>query len=267
MRRRGGPFQSAIWTGTFSEPGLHETRTGGILGGIKGYGQFCPVAKAAEVLAERWTPLILRELLSGSRRFNDIRRGVPLMSRSLLSKRLRELEDAGVIERRTARGDSRAPEYHPTAAGEELRTIIEGLGAWGQRWIVADVEEEDLDPALLMWDIRRNLRRDEPPRRRVVVRFRLTDVTGAQGQWWLLVDEEDADLCMTDPGFDVELDVKTTLLALTRYWVGRRSWHQLLRNGELELEGPRWLQRRLPKWLGRSDLSGIPHQGTPVRTG
>jgi DNA-binding HxlR family transcriptional regulator len=123
---------------------------------MSGYGQFCPVATASEVLAERWTPLVVRELLCGSHRFNELQRGVPLMSRSLLAKRLRELERAGVIERRRS-ADGRGHNYHLTEAGEELRPIIMGLGAWGQRWARSELSRADLDPRLLMWDMQRNI--------------------------------------------------------------------------------------------------------------
>lgn len=228
---------------------------------MKGYGQFCPVAKASEVLAERWTPLVLRELLCGSHRFNELQRGVPLMSKSLLAKRLRELEDAGIVERRSIRGNRRAQEYHLTPSGEELRPIIESLGTWAQRWMVADVQEDDLDPSLLMWDVRRNLNQASLPDRQVVVEFEFADVSGAHRRWWLLVDPEETDLCMTDPGFEVDLKVTTTLRALTCYWVGRATWRGLLA-GDLRLEGPRWLQRSLPKWLGRSAFAEVPHAGS-----
>jgi len=223
---------------------------------MKGYGQFCPVAKASELLAERWTPLIVRELLCGSHRFNEIQRGVPLMSRSLLAKRLRQLEDTGIVERRAIRGDRRAREYHLTPAGAELRPIIEGLGGWGQRWIVADVDEEDLDPFLLMWDIRRNVVPDALPEHEIVVRVELTDVTRGGRRWWLLVGDGEADLCMTDPGFDVDLHVRVGLRPLTLYWLGRLSWRELAAR-DLELEGPRWLQRSLPRWLGRSRFAAV----------
>lgn len=223
---------------------------------MAGYGQFCPVAKASEILAERWTPLVLRELLTGSHRFNELCRGVPLMSRSLLAKRLKELERAGIVERRKVSGQ-KTEEYHLSPAGEELRPIIEGLGIWGQRWIVRDVEEQDLDPSLLMWDIRRSLVRDALPPDRVVLRFDFTDVAGARRRWWLLAGGEDADICMTDPGFEVGLVVSTTLRGLTGYWIGRRSWRELVASGELKLEGPRWLQRSLPAWLGRSAFAAV----------
>jgi DNA-binding HxlR family transcriptional regulator len=222
---------------------------------MSGYGQFCPVAKAAEVVAERWTPLVLRELLCGSRRFNDLRRGVPLMSRSLLAKRLRELERAGVVERRSRRPG--IAEYHLTAAGEELRPLIEQLGAWGQRWIVHDLERADLDPSLLMWDMRRSLRHDRLPVERAVVRFEFVDVLGPRRRWWLLAGGGDADLCMTDPGFAVDLAVSTSLKTLTRYWIGQVTWRETQADPRWQAEGPRSLVRSLPQWLGQSSFAGV----------
>lgn len=223
---------------------------------MKGYGQFCPVAKASEVLAERWTLLIVRELLCGSHRFNEIKRGVPLMSRSLLATRLRQLERDGVVERRVA-GKRSTGEYFLTMAGEELRPIIEGLGVWGQRWIIADLKEDDLDPSLLMWDVRRNLRTDELPDRRTVLRFDFADVASRERCWWLLVERGSSDLCMTDPGFEVDLYVSTRLRALTQYWLGQLSWRELLTSEGFELRGPAWARRSLPRWLGRSGFAGV----------
>jgi DNA-binding HxlR family transcriptional regulator len=223
---------------------------------MTGYGQFCPVAKACEVVTERWTPLVLRELLAGSRRFNEICRGVPLMSRSLLAKRLKDLERAGVLERRSS-ARQRAAEYHLTPAGEELRPLIEGLGIWGQRWVVSDLEERDLDPSLLMWDISRSLRRDRLPEQRVVVRFEFADVTGPRRRWWLVIGGDGADLCMTDPGFEVDVGVTVGLRELTRYWLGQIGWRELAAAG-LAIDGPKWLERSLPEWLGRSSLAAVP---------
>lgn len=228
---------------------------------MKGYGQFCPVAKASEILAERWTPLVLRELLAGSHRFNDLHRGVPLMSRSLLSKRLSELERAGVVEKRSP-GSRRSHEYHLTPAGEELRPVIESLGTWGQRWAVAELSEDDLDPALLMWDVHRNMPGDEMPEHRAVVRFELVDVDGPQRRWWLMAQPEGGDVCMTDPGFEVDLHVRVSLRVLTRYWLGHSAWRDVLASDDCELTGPRWAQRALPRWMGRSPLSTL---GEPVR--
>ncbi len=230
-----------------------------------GYGQFCPVAKASEILAERWTPLVLRELLCGSHRFSDLCRGVPLMSRSLLAKRLKELERAGVVERRHVPGRE-AAEYYLSPAGEELRPVIEGLGNWAQRWILFDIDERDLDPSLLMWDIRRSLRREALPERRVVVRFQFPEVQGPRRRWWLLAGGkgDDADLCLTDPGFEVDLSVTVELRNLARYCIGQIDWRELAASG-LELEGERWLQRSLRDWMGQSPFATVGPADPPAR--
>ncbi len=224
---------------------------------MRGYGQFCPVAKASEVLAERWTPLVVRELLCGSHRFNDLQRGVPLMSRSLLAKRMRELEHAGIVERR--RGpDGRGPEYHLTPAGEELRPIIMGLGTWGQRWARSELSRDELDPRLLMWDMQRNIATEALPDHRVVVRFRFNDVRGNLPRvTWLILDRDDVDVCYRDPGFQVDLVVSGRLRALIGVWLGDASIPVAIRAGELQVEGPRNLARAFPQWLRRSAFATV----------
>jgi DNA-binding HxlR family transcriptional regulator len=232
---------------------------------MSGYGQFCPVAKASEVLAERWTPLVVRELLCGSHRFNALQRGLPLMSRSLLAKRLRELELAGVIERRPS-GDGRGSEYHLTEAGEELRPIIMGLGAWGQRWARSEVSRADLDPRLLMWDMQRNIHTEALPPHRVVVRFRFTDVSpGRPRVTWLILDGDQVDVCYKDPGYDVDLVVAGRLRALVGVWLGDTTMSAVIRAGELQVEGTRRLAEAFPSWLRRSIFAGVERpEITPV---
>jgi DNA-binding HxlR family transcriptional regulator len=224
---------------------------------VSGYGQFCPVAKASEVLAERWTPLVVRELLCGSHRFNELQRGVPLMSRSLLAKRLRELELAGVIERRPS-GDGRGSEYHLTEAGEELRPIIMGLGAWGQRWARSELSRTELDPRLLMWDMQRNIETEALPAHRVVVRFRFTDpAPGLPRVTWLVLDRDQIDVCYKDPGFDVDLVVAGRLRALVAVWMGDASMTDVIRAGELKIEGTLRLADAFPSWLRRSIFANV----------
>jgi DNA-binding HxlR family transcriptional regulator len=224
---------------------------------MSGYGQFCPVAKASEVLAERWTPLVVRELLCGSHRFNDLQRGVPLMSRSLLAKRLRDLERAGVIERRPS-ADGRGSEYHLTEAGEELRPIIMGLGAWGQRWARGELSRADLDPRLLMWDMQRNIETQALPARRVVVRFRFTDPAPKLPRvTWLILERDRVDVCYKDPGFDVDLVVAGRLRALVAVWMGDTPISTTIRARELAIEGPQDLVRAFPGWLRRSIFANV----------
>jgi DNA-binding HxlR family transcriptional regulator len=215
------------------------------------YGQFCTVARGAEVLCERWTPLVVRELMCGSTRFNDIRRGVPRMSGSLLAQRLRKLEEVGVVKR--VQGTGVSAEYHLTGAGEELRPIVMALGHWGARWIGSRLKRGQLDAGFLMWDIRRFVRLDECPGGRcIVVHFRFTDAPEGERRWWLVVDKGSANLCRDDPGEDATLIVESTVLALTEVWTGDRDADDLIRERRLRVTGTARDARDLWRWLGRS---------------
>ena len=225
--------------------------------GVPGYGQFCPVAKAMELLDERWTLLVVRELLSGSRHFADLQRGVPRMSPSLLSKRLRTLTRAGVVERHEERG---RVAYVPTAAGEELRPVVEALGGWGVRWL-PELGDEDLDPHLLLWDMHRSIDLAAVPGRRTVVRFTFGDVDGPERDWWLVIRPDEVDVCRDDPGYAVDVDVETDLGTLTRIWRGDRAWDDGLRAGHLRVRGTEPLRRALPGWLELSAFAGVPRLG------
>lgn len=218
------------------------------------YGQFCPVAKAMEVLDERWTLLVVREMLYGSRHFNEIRRGVPKMSPALLSKRLRTLQRAGIVERRIVDGRS---VYELTASGRELSDVVNALAVWGLRWI-GELGEHELDPHLLMWDMRRKIPVHEWPRTRTVVRFHLDDMPAKVSRWWLMVSEGDVDVCDFDPGHEVIADVDTTLRTLVRIWRGDRSWEDALRSGAVTVTGPPTIRRSLPRWIGQSELAATP---------
>ena len=217
------------------------------------YGQFCPVAVASEVFAERWTPLILRELLLGSRRFNEIHRGTPKMSRTLLAQRLRDLAKAGVI----ACVDG---EYRLTRCGEELREVVVRLGEWGQRW-ATPVRRDRLDPAVLMWDMRRRIAVDRLPEQRVVVRFDFRGVPAANRRsrvYWLLFQRPEPDLCTSDPGFEVDLFVDAELAAFTRVWLGEIALREAIRRGAVRLNGEASAARAFPDWLLLSTLAAVP---------
>lgn len=224
---------------------------------MKGYGQYCPIAKATEVLGERWTPLVLRELLCGSRRFNDLRRGLPLMSPSLLSQRLKTLEHAGVIERQTdERGQASA--YRLTAAGEELWPLIERLGVWGQRWVRSQLDTEpNLDAGLLMWDIRRGVDATRLPAERTVIQFDFTDVKPPKRRWWLMGSHGEVELCLRDPGFEVDVFVTSDLGTLTAVWIGDLSIDEALRSGRIELIGERTLCRDFRSWFALSPFAAV----------
>jgi DNA-binding HxlR family transcriptional regulator len=213
------------------------------------YGQFCPVAMAAEIVCTRWTPLVLRELLCGSTRFSDLRRGLPRMSPSLLSKRLKELEDAGVIKSH-ARGPG-AVDYRLTPAGEALRDVVMSLGAWGQRWIESSLSLNNLDPSLLMWDMRRNLRPAALPARRCTIEFIYPEL-GAGRTWWLVVDGAGVDLCKVDPGFDVDLYVQASLRAMTSVWMGLSTLKAEIDADRIALTGDKAVAAAMHRWLGLS---------------
>ena len=226
---------------------------------MKGYGQFCPVAKAAEIFAERWTPLVLRELSCGSHRFSDLRRGLALMSRTLLAQRLQQLEDAGIV-RSVARTKGRGREYYLTPAGEEFRPVIERLGEWGQRWARAHVDADDLDSGLLMWDIHRRLNVERLPDRRAVVRFDFRGVprvARCPKTFWLVLERPNVDVCMKDPGFEVNLVVDADLAALTKVWMGDVRLDDMRRAGLIRLDGPQELVRTFPAWLALSGFAGV----------
>ncbi len=217
------------------------------------YGQFCPVSKAMEVLDERWTMLVLREMLMGSTRFNDLRRGVPRMSPSLLSKRLRTLERAGVIRRE---GTGAHTSYHLTEAGQELGPIVDAVGVWGMRW-ASDLGDQDLDPHLLFWDMQRTTPLEKWPHKRTTVAFELDDVPPKVSRWWLVVTGEDTDVCDFDPGYDVDARVLTGLRDLTLVWRSDVSWQNALRKGAIRIEAPSELRRELPGWIGQSSMAAL----------
>jgi DNA-binding HxlR family transcriptional regulator len=213
------------------------------------YSQFCTVARGAEVLGERWTPLVVRELLCGSTRFNDIHRGVPRMSATLLAQRLRKLAELGVVTRRR-RGTGW--EYVLTPAGEELRPIVLQIGHWGARWIGSRLKRDQLDAGFLMWDIRRFVRLDRFPAGRTVIQFVFDDARPRERRWWLVVEGSAADLCRDDPGHDLTVIVKSTVRALTEIWTGDSEANTELATGRVRVIGPERAARQIWTWLGRS---------------
>jgi DNA-binding HxlR family transcriptional regulator len=225
---------------------------------VTGYSQFCPVSKAAEILCQRWTPLILRELLVGSSRFNEIRRGVPTCSPALLSKRLKELELAGVTERSVT---DAGPVYSLTEAGLELFPLIHGLGVWGQRWARSDYGPDDLDPGLLLWDVRRYLAPGAFGERRVVIQLTFPSAPARRRYYWVVVEANGVDLCLTDPGFEVDVAVDADLRTLTQVWMGDARFVDALAEGRITLHGPRELTRRIPDWFGQHPILASVERG------
>jgi len=218
------------------------------------YHQFCPVAKAMELLDERWTMLIVRELVTGSQHFNDLRRGVPRMSPTLLSKRLHQLVRAGIVDRQA---DNNQVRYVLTEAGQELRPVVEALGAWGVRWM-GELGDEDLDPKLLLWDMHRNINHDAVPAGLTVIQFTFPDVPAKTRNWWLVITSGQADVCDADPGYSVAVTVTGSLRRMTQVWRGDLSWPDALRSGAIQAHGPQTLRRDLPRWFTLSVFAAVP---------
>lgn len=222
------------------------------------YKQFCPVAMASEILCSRWTLVLLRELLAGTTRFNDLRRGVPRMSPALMSKRLKDLESAGLVKRARVSGTAEISEYHLTAAGEDLRPVIEAIGIWGHRWIETEASLKNLDPDLLMWNMRRNINPSPMPTRRSIIQIIFTELRPPRRNWWLIVEpEHGVDLCSVDPGFDVDLYLSTDLRTLTEVYMGYVSIAKAKDTGRLVISGCRDLEQHMTAWFGLSSLAKI----------
>lgn len=218
------------------------------------YGQFCPVAMAAEMLCTRWTMVLVREMVAGSTRFGDLRRGVPRMSPTLMSQRLKELEAAGVITRTPSSLDPNVHEYRLTEAGRDLKSVVEAFGLWGQKWIETQATLKNLDPSLLMWDMRRNLDPTPLPKARTVVQFTYPELSAPRRNWWLVVDPTaEVDLCSADPGYDVDLWVTTDLRTMTAVWMGLAEVKDM--RDKIQLDGSPAIARTMQTWLGLSPFA------------
>jgi DNA-binding HxlR family transcriptional regulator len=239
---------------------------------MRTYGQYCPMAKAVEILGDRWTLLIVRDLLTGARHFNDLGRGLPGISRALLAGRLRHLERTGIITRHEA-GRGRPTEYQLTQAGQELQPLVNLLVSWGARWAFGDPDPADLDPLLMMWWLRGGVQRDRLPPGRVVVQF---DFQGARAAtYWLLLDRRDVSVCLHDPGFGNDLVVTADIAAWYRVWLGRTTLAAAMRADLVRFSGPPALIRAFARWWTWSPAAGAVRatvaapadQGRPARAG
>jgi len=216
------------------------------------YGQYCPVARAAEILADRWTLLIVRELLVDMKHFNELERGLPRMSRTLLVERLRRLEKTGVLERREAPRGKRT-EYRLTSAGRDLKQIVDAFCAWGARWAFGPPRANELDPLVLLWWMRRRVRFDEIPRRRVVIQFDFRG--GALRTYWLLIEPGEASICLTHPRFDVDVTVTANIRALYQVWLGRMLLEDAIRRRQVRVDGTPSDVHAFPRWFARSGMA------------
>jgi len=223
---------------------------------MKSYGQFCPIAKACEALGERWTLLLIRELLCGSHRYNDFKRGLPLISPTMLSQRLKILQKRGLVEQKRSK-DNKSREYHLTQAGRELEPIVMGLGEWGARWVRSQMSDDDLSVELLMWDMRRTINSSALPQGRTVLHFEFKDLNKAYRNWWLLAEDGDIDLCVDDPGFDADVTFIGDLKTMTQLWLGDTTIPKAESSGKLVLSGTLQLIRNIPEWLVFSGFSSI----------
>lgn len=229
---------------------------------MDGYGQFCPIAKAAEVFDRRWTLLVLRELVAGSNRFNDIHRGVPRMSRTLLSKRLSQLQTDGLVERRETED---GPVYELTDAGRDLEPVLEAIGAWGVRY-VNSLTDQDLDPAFLMWDLRRSVDPEALPEGQTVLELTFRGLEPELRDWWLLLSPEEVDVCDEDPGFPTDVSIETHIRSFVRIWRGELGWNDALRDRTLRLRGPARLRREVPGWFRLSTSAAPAYREASVRS-
>lgn len=215
---------------------------------MSGYGQFCPVAKSTELVGEKWTLLILRELLLGTTRFNDFQRALSRMSPTLLVRRLRHLEDCGVVVRKKLSGQ-RGYEYRLTAAGKELAPLIETLAVWGMRWARSQLADDELDVEFLMREQQRRLQTEYLPDGQTVICITFDELS-VHKTWWLLVDGDDVDLCTEDPGKDVDLYINSSVRTLVEVWNGDLSIRTALANKSVKATGMRHLIRTMPDWFG-----------------
>ena len=222
---------------------------------MRPYGEFCPITRAAELFSERWTPMILRELICGSSRFSELQSGLPGIPRSLLASRLKTLADADVIVRLT--GDSpRKVRYELTQRGRELGDVVVALGIWGQKWFNRELHADRVDTRLLVWDMRRRVHLDRLPDKRVVVQF---DFTGAENQsLWLILEKPQPSACDFDPGFDVDIHVKADALEMTKIWMGLRTWKTAIADRKISFTGPSHYTSVFTDWFQLNFFSTIP---------
>jgi len=221
---------------------------------MSGYGQYCPIAKAAEVLGEKWTILILRELCINDQSFNNLRKGMPLLSPTLLSKRLKTLVSQEVIVRKKT---DKGVLYSMTEAGDELKDMIMHLGEWGQRWVRSDFSKQDLDASLLMWDMHRTIDIDKFPDEKKVIQFEFLGAPSKERFYWLAVENREVEICAKNPGYDVDLSIRTALKEFTAFWMGDLTLNKLIRDKKLSAEGDKNLKSSMTNWLCGSVFSEV----------
>ncbi len=211
------------------------------------YSQFCPIAKATEVLGDRWTLLVAREILMGASRFSELQRGLGSISTAVLTERLKSMTENGLIIRRKITG-RRGHEYFPTPACKELLPIIVSLGGWGMRWAKDNLVDEDYDVELLMLYLERSIARDMLPGPQTILQFEFSDLKKMR-HWWLVVSENSVEVCEKNPGYDVDVYFTSTLRVMTDVWLGHRTYKEAIRADALKIVGDRALTKTVSKWL------------------
>ena len=220
------------------------------------YGQFCPIAKASEIIGERWTVLIIRELLMGGTRFNELQRGLSLISPTLLSKRLDSLVEHGLVMKKKIPGQ-KGYEYFPTSSCQELLPVIKSLGEWGMRWARSNLTEKDYDVELLMLYLQRSVIPEKLPGNENTIRFKFTDIK-EYPDWWMVIQGDNVDLCVNDPGKEVDVYFTSTVKTLTDIWMGENTYKKAIRDGQLTLIGDKVLTHNISSWLRNSIYSDLP---------
>src|SRR5687767_4709826 len=238
------------------ESGLHNRRRTGNIAVMRTYGQYCPIARGAEIFAERWTPLIIRNLYLGCGNFSEILEGAPGLSRTLLSERLKQLKQLGIVESSPKPG-ARGHHYKLTSSGHDLFKVCQSLGEWGARWL--EIAPHNLDPFVALWSMCNALRRERLPDRRVVIRFEFSG-RARRERYWLLIERGDTEICRTSPGLDEDLCITAEAEAFVKWHAGQLAWAQATREGRIRLEGPPSLIRAFPTWNARSMFASV----TPV---
>ena len=218
------------------------------------YCQFCPVAKAAEILCEKWVILVLRELMMGSTRFGQLRSGLPKISPSILSRRLKTLEEQSIILR-TKKTNSNGYEYHLTESGEELRPIVLGFGSWGHKWAKNKISNEDLDAGFLLWDMRRRLNTKYFQNKRVVIHIEFTEQSARDRYWWMVIDNNEIDLCFEDTGHEPDIVIISTLATMTNVWLGYEKLEKMTLDNKIKILGPKEYTKNISRWIGKSTFA------------
>jgi DNA-binding HxlR family transcriptional regulator len=228
------------------------------------YGQYCPMARATEVIGDRWTLLIMRDLLYGSEHFNELERGLPGIPKTLLSQRLRRLQQVGLLERHVA-PNGRTTRYRLTQAGRSLQPVMDAIIEWGAQWCFDEPRPEELDPVLLLWWMREGVYTERLPERRVVVEFNFREKR--DNSYWMVFERDDISVCLTHPGFDPDISVTADLSALYEVWMGRTLLAEALRDGRIKLDTTPSLARAFPRWLALSPMASVVRKATKEKVG